>query len=128
MSRGPSPTKVLLVEDEILISAIIADELRERGFDVHDVTTGDEALRYIEAGYEADIIFTDINLPGNIDGIELAIRVREIRPELPIVYASGRCHAFGLESMVTRSLFVPKPYSPAEVCSVLARLTDTTQH
>lgn len=124
MGRGLQPTKVLLVEDEILISAIVADELRDYGFDVLEAATGEAALSYLESGAEVDVIFTDVNLPGDIDGSQLAVRARELRPDLPIVYASGRSAAFGLDGMVTRSLFVPKPYRAADVCSLLARLTE----
>jgi CheY-like chemotaxis protein len=116
-------THVLLVEDEALISMIVADELRDRGFVVEEVATGDDALRHLQSGAPVDIIFTDINLPGTIDGAELAKRARAMRPELPIVYASGRYAEFGMKGMVARSLFVPKPYSPAEVCTLIERLS-----
>ena len=121
-----APVSVLLVEDEVLISNLVADELGEHGFDVHEVTTAAEALRYINDGGAVDVLFTDVNLPGSIDGTELAIRVRAMRPELPIVYASGRYSAGGLGRMVSRSVFLRKPYRPAEVCTLLARLTDST--
>lgn len=124
MGRGPQPIKVLLVEDDVLISAIVADELRDYGFVVHEASTGEQALGWLESEPEIAILFTDINLPGDVDGRELAIRARAMRPDLPIVYASGRYAAFGLDGMVTRSLFLPKPYSPAEVCALLARLTE----
>jgi CheY-like chemotaxis protein len=124
MGRAAAPISVLLVEDEILISNLVADKLSEYGFDVHEAATGDEALHYINSGEKVDVMFTDVNLPGGIDGTELAIRVRSMRPDLPIVYASGRYSASGLGRMVSRSVFVPKPYRPAEVCTLLARLTD----
>ena len=123
MGRIVSPIAVLLVEDEAMISNMVAEELSDSGFAVHEVATAAEALRYIDGGGEVDVLFTDVNLPGGIDGTELAIRVRERRPELPIVYASGRYSASGLGRMVTRSVFVPKPYRPCDVCTLLARLT-----
>jgi CheY-like chemotaxis protein len=125
MRRAIASRAVLLVEDEVLISNLVAGELSEHGFAVHEVTTATEALRYINDGGAIDVLFTDINLPGSIDGTELAIRVRAMRPELPIVYASGRYGAGGLGRMVSRSVFLPKPYRPAEVCMLLARLTET---
>ncbi len=124
MGRAAASVSVLLVEDEVLISKLVAEELSEHGFTVHEVTTASEALRYINGGGDVDVLFTDINLPGGIDGTELAIRVRAMRPELPIVYASGRYGAGGLGRMVSRSVFLPKPYRPTEVCTLLARLTD----
>ena len=123
MGRNPAPISVLLVEDEPLISSMVADELSDHGFCVHEVANGDDALRYINSGERVDVLFTDVNLPGGIDGTELAIRVRHMRPDLPIVYASGRYSASGLGRMVTRSVFVPKPYRPSDVCTLLARLT-----
>ena len=125
MRRAIASRAVLLVEDEVLISNLVAGELSEHGFAVHEVTTATEALHYINDGGAIDVLFTDVNLPGSIDGTELAIRVRAMRPELPIVYASGRYGAGGLGRMVSRSVFLPKPYRPAEVCMLLARLTET---
>lgn len=124
MGRGPQPTKVLLVEDDVLISAIVADELRDYGFVVHEASTGEQAISLLESDPDIAILFTDINLPGDLEGREVAVRARAMRPDLPIVYASGRYAAFGLDGMVPRSLFVPKPYRPAEVCALLARLTE----
>ena len=124
MGRGPQPTKVLLVEDEVLISGIIADELRDYGFIVHEASTGEQAIGWLKSEPDIAILFTDINLPGDVDGRELAIRARALRPDLPVVYASGRYAGSGLDGMVTRSLFVPKPYRPAEICTLLARLTE----
>ena len=51
--------------------------------------------------------------------------MRALRPELPIVYASGRYRADEIAPLVSRSVFVPKPYDPADVCTLLARLTST---
>ena len=124
-SAAPPPT-VLLVEDEQLISQLVAHWLSGRGFAVREAATGDEALAYLGAGGEADVLFTDVNLPGGIDGTELAQRVRQMRPDLPIVYASGRYGYSDLGRLVSRSMFVPKPYDPADVCTLLERLTATT--
>jgi CheY-like chemotaxis protein len=124
MGPEPQPIKVLLVEDDLLVSALVAGELRDYGFDVHEAGSGEEAFGWLKSEPDIDILFTDINLPGEIDGRELAVRARAMRPDLPIVYASGRYAAFGLDGMVTRSLFVPKPYRPLEICELLARLTE----
>jgi CheY-like chemotaxis protein len=122
MGRAMTVTKILLVEDEALISDLVADALIEQGFAVHAVETADDALLYLEAGGEVDVLFTDINLPGAIDGAELAVRARKLRPELPIVYASGRFTASDLNPLVPRSIFLSKPYDPADVCTLISRL------
>jgi CheY-like chemotaxis protein len=118
-------TTVLLVEDEVLISDCVCDALKEGGFKVHHADTADAALRYLQNGHEIDVLFTDINLPGEIDGAELAARAREMRPELPIVYASGRHTSSDLGGLVPRSVFVSKPYDLTDICTLLNRLAPT---
>jgi CheY-like chemotaxis protein len=119
---------VLLVEDEVLISELVAEWLSERGFAVHEVTSGDAALRFLESGASVDVLFTDIDLPGKIDGAELALRARARRPDLPIVYASGRYGASEIGELVPRSIFLPKPYDRNDVCTLLGRLTANGPH
>jgi len=123
MGRGAAPVSVLVVEDEVLISNLVADALSASGFLVHEVTTADEALEYIDSGAAIDVLFTDVNLPGGMNGVELAARAREIRPEMPIVYASGRYKLSEIAPLVPRSLFMAKPYDPNDVCAILSRLT-----
>jgi two-component system, response regulator PdtaR len=125
MARAALPPTVLIVEDETLISHLVADWLNERGFAVHEAASSDAALSYIDHGGPVDVMFTDVNLPGSMSGAQLADRVRAMRPELPIVYTSGRVNADDIAPLVSRSVFVPKPYNPADVCSLLERLTAT---
>ena len=122
MGQAAPPISVLLVEDEVLISNMVADCLTASGFVVHEVTSADEALRYINSGATIDILFTDVNLPGGMNGAELATRVRKMRPEMPIVYVSGRYKLSDITPLVPRSLFVAKPFDPADVCALLSRL------
>ena len=121
-------TSVLVVEDETLISNLIAEVLDESGFAVHAVADGEEALRYLESGADVDILFTDINLLGPMDGSTLARAARAQRPELPIVYCSGRYSPSALAPPVPRSIFVKKPYSPTDLCRLLERLTASARH
>jgi len=123
MGRAGAPISVLVVEDEILISKLVADVLSASSFVVHEVTTADEALRYIDSDADIDILFTDVNLPGGMNGAELATRARALRPEMPIVYASGRYKLSEIAPLVPRSLFMAKPYDPNDVCALLTRLT-----
>ena len=116
-------TSVLMVEDEVLISNLIADVLAENGFDVHAVADAESALRYLDSGPEVDVLFTDINLLGRMDGSMLAKQVRERRPDMPIVYCSGRYSASALPPLMPRSIFLKKPYDPTDLCTLLTRLT-----
>jgi CheY-like chemotaxis protein len=119
-------TNVLVVEDEAMICELISEVLEENGFDVHTATTGEAALNYLEsAGAEVDVLFTDINLEGRMDGSTLAKVARERRPDLPIVYCSGRYSPTAIAPLVTRSVFVKKPYDLGDICILLNRLTGT---
>jgi len=126
MRQVAAPT-VLLVEDEVLISNLVAASLSEHGFNVHETTTADEALRYMHAGGDVDVLFTDVNLPGSMDGAELALRARELRPDLPIVYASGRYQPTDIGALVPRSVFVSKPYDPDDIGMLLSRFTERSR-
>lgn len=116
-------TSVLVVEDEELICDLIADVLSDSGFEVHAVADAESALRYLDSGSDVDVLFTDINLAGEMDGSVLARHVRERRPEMPIVYCSGRYSPSALMPQVSRSIFLRKPYDLANVCTLLTRLT-----
>ena len=70
-------TNVLMVEDEPLITELITEVLSENGFAVHAVADGETALRYLDDGPEVDVLFTDINLEGRMDGSTLAKQVRD---------------------------------------------------
>jgi CheY-like chemotaxis protein len=119
-------TNVLVVEDEAMICELISEVLEENGFAVHTATTGEAALNYLEStGAEVDVLFTDINLEGRMDGSTLAKAVRERRPDLPIVYCSGRYSPTAIAPLVTRSVFVKKPYDLGDICILLSRLTGT---
>jgi CheY-like chemotaxis protein len=116
---------VLLVEDEVLISRLVADRLSERGFAVYAAASGEEAMLYLDSGERMDALVTDINLPGGMDGARLARKARQRRPELPVVYASGRYTSSDIAPLVPRSVFLAKPFDPDDVCTLLARLTAT---
>ena len=113
------PVRLLLVEDEFLISEMVAEDLSEQGFVVSAVANGSDALSHF-ASAAVDILFTDVNLPGGMDGMTLACRAREMKPDLPVVYASGHANAFDLERCVPGSIFIAKPYVPSLVGSILA--------
>ena len=119
------PIRVLLVEDEFLISELVAESLSEQGFSVRTVSNGTDALRYL-ASAPVDVLFTDINLAGGMDGTTLARRAREILPDLPVVYASGRVNVLDLATSVPRSVFVTKPYDLDVVGRLLASTVKAT--
>jgi CheY-like chemotaxis protein len=117
-----TPIHVLVVEDEFLISEWVSQALAEQGFDVQTVANAADALEHL-ASDQVDVLFTDINLPGGMDGAALAWRAREMRPQLPVIYASARATLLRQEARVPGSIIVPKPYEPALVGRLLAAAT-----
>jgi DNA-binding response OmpR family regulator len=113
-ARKNEPIHVLLVEDEILVSEWVVEALLEQGFDVQAVTNAADALEHL-ASDPVDVLFTDINLPGSMDGAALARRARELRPQLPVFYASARATMLAPNARVPGAVIVPKPYEPALV-------------
>lgn len=120
ITRGRAP-RVLLVEDEVLISMMIEDAMIARGFEVLTATNAGDALQVLSDGTPVDVLFTDINIEGDMDGTVLAHRAREIRPELAVLYASGTLKS--IVNAVPGSTFLPKPYAPGDVCAMVAQLT-----
>lgn len=116
------PIHVLFVEDEFLISEWVSQSLAEQGFEVQTVSNADDALQLLGSG-PIDILFTDINLPGSMDGAALARRAREILPHLPVVYASARATLLKQDARVPGSIVVPKPYEPELVGRLLTAAT-----
>ena len=74
--------RVLVVEDEVLVQVVIAEALREAGMRVIEVGNADEAMEHIEAGTPIDFVFTDIEMPGSMNGLELVRRLQARRPLL----------------------------------------------
>ena len=114
---------VLFVEDEVLVSALMSDVLEERGFAVHAVENwrGGAGIFAVRGARSMSCSPTS-TCRASIDGAELAKVARNLRPDLPVVYASGRYTAGDLMPMVPRSLFLAKPYDPIEACTLLNRL------
>jgi CheY-like chemotaxis protein len=121
-NKESEPIHVLFVEDELLISEWVAEALSEQGFAVQTVTNAADALEHL-ASVPVDVLFTDINLPGGMDGTTLARRARELRPHLPVIYASARATLLKQDARVPGSIVVPKPYEPALVARLLTAAT-----
>jgi CheY-like chemotaxis protein len=106
----------LFVEDEFFIREWIAQSLAERGFAVESVTNAADALVHITRA-PIDVLLTDINLPGGMDGMALARRARQLRSSLAVIYASARA-ALKQEARVPGSAVLPKPYEPELIAAV----------
>src|ERR1700759_156180 len=86
---GAMAKTILVVEDEVLVRMNIADHLREQGFIVLEAATADEARSVLLAGVQIDLVFSDIMMPGPLDGAGLADWLVAHNPDVPIILASG---------------------------------------
>lgn len=118
LARNPS---VLVVEDEVLIRLAVADHLRQCGFEVHECGSSDEARKVFLAGERIDIVFSDVNMPGPRDGIELAMWVEANYPHAVMILTSGVQDALRSAGEACRNVrhFVEKPYQPSAVEKLL---------
>jgi CheY-like chemotaxis protein len=119
--RVAKRARVLLVEDEPLISDLATDALEEQGFAITAVSNANDALRRLMAGAPIDLLFTDVNLGGGMDGTTLARRARELRPDLPVIYTSGRS-TIDQSDAVEGAMFVWKPYDLFDVGRLIEHL------
>jgi len=105
---------ILVVEDNLLLSADISVALEDEGYDVIAVAKADEAIKVLETRNDIRTIFTDIDLPGSMDGLKLAAAVRDRWPPVNIIVTTGKS-APHRDEMPENSLFIAKPYRSAEV-------------
>jgi len=113
---------VLIVEDEFLLRMDAAGIIAAAGFEVLEAGNADEAIEILEARRDITVVFTDIQMPGSMDGLKLARAVRGRWPPIKIVATSGRLDV-AEEDLPEGGRFLPKPYSPMQVKGVLRELT-----
>ena len=112
---------VLVIEDEPLIRLYALETLGDAGFDVLEAADADEAVEILESRDDIRVIFTDINMPGSMDGLKLAHAVRRKWPPIQIIFVSA--HAPPHEKhMPAGSHFFMKPYNPAHIIETLREL------
>lgn len=104
---GPG-VRVLVVDDEVLVRALISETLREAGCEVIEAASAEEAIEVLRATAEPDVLVTDVMLPGEIDGVQLAARVRQTMPNTKVIVTSG--HASATEVNGVADVFLPKPF------------------
>ena len=123
MEENGRKERVLIVEDEFLVRLTLAEALADEGFDVLEAASGDEALVVILADREINLLLTDIQLPGKLDGLNLVRLARQSRPDLPAIYMTGRPDTMVGSLASDRDAFIAKPYLPSEVAAAVRRLT-----
>lgn len=112
---------VLVVEDETLVRMAIVDHLQDEGFTVFEASDADEALAILINNLDIRLVFTDIDMPGSMDGLSLAAAVRDRWPPIKIVVTSGHRKVEAME-LPSDALFMPKPYNPDRLVASLRTL------
>jgi CheY-like chemotaxis protein len=111
---------VLIVEDEPLVRMGAVKIIEDAGFEVVEAASADEAMRILECRSDIRVVFTDIHMPGSMDGLKLAHAVRNRWPPIKIIVTSGR----GLiteRDLPEGGRFFAKPYDPIEITGVLRK-------
>ena len=98
---------VLVVEDETLIRELVTEELEEAGYFVVIASNADQAIAILEARQDIHLVFTDIDMPGSMDGLKLAAAVRDRWPPVHIIITTGKVRPLEIPA---NALFIPKPY------------------
>jgi CheY-like chemotaxis protein len=122
---GTSATKrsvVLIVEDDFLLRMDAAEMVSDAGFDVVEAGNADDAIALLEARPDIHVVFTDIQMPGSMDGLKLARFVRGRWPPIKIVATSGFVKV-GKHDLPDGGRFLPKPYRPEQIVATLRELT-----
>lgn len=115
----PKNSVVLLVDDEPAIRMIASQGLEDAGFEVVEADCAESALKILKARADVGVLFTDIDMPGALDGLDLARLVHERWPAIQLVLTSGR----GLPAPVPDDgLFVAKPYSIEDLTKAVAKV------
>ena len=111
---------VLLVEDEVLVRLVACDGLEAAGFTVVEAPDAQEALDVLASRSDIGVLFTDVNMPGALDGLDLAELVHLRWPHIKLVVTSGKM----LERTVPDDgRFIPKPYSLKNMTDVVAEIS-----
>ena len=112
--RDPAPLpSILVVEDEMLIRSVVSMYLRDCGFQVVEAGNADEAVRVLESGLAVDLVFSDVNMPGSMNGFGLAEWLHHQRPGLHLILTSGSRQK--MDDLGKHRPLLAKPYDHAEL-------------
>jgi CheY-like chemotaxis protein len=112
---------VLIVEDDFLIRMNAAEMIADAGFDVAEAASADEAIVILEDRLDITVVFTDIQMPGSMDGLKLAAAIRGRWPPIKIIATSGFVDV-RQDDLPEGGRFLPKPYSPEQIVRTLREL------
>jgi CheY-like chemotaxis protein len=120
--RATKRPAVLIVEDEFLLRMNAVEMIKEAGFEVVEAGNADEAIAILENRLDIRVVFTDIQMPGSMDGLKLAAAVRSRWPPIKIIATSAHC-SICEGDLPKGGVFLPKPYTSDRISATLHELT-----
>lgn len=112
---------ILIVEDEVIIRSVVAEHLRDADFTVVEAANAAEAIAVLSTQTHIDLVFSDITMPGEMDGVSLARWIGEWRAEIPILMTSGAA-VIDESSPISRLPFMREPYDLEDIEERIRRL------
>ena len=114
---------ILVVEDEALVRMLAVDVLEEAGFDVIEASTADYAVQVLDKREDIRVVFTDVDMPGRLNGFQLARHIEDHHHRVRVIIGSGKCRP-GPDDVAPGTIFLQKPYPletlVREVCRLAA--------
>ncbi|HEY5237652.1 MAG TPA: response regulator [Rhizomicrobium sp.] len=112
---------ILVVEDESIVRMLAVSVFEDEGFEVVEAANGKQALGVLLNHPEICVLFTDINMPGELDGFDLARKIHAQRPDIRLVLTSGKVAISDID-IPEGGVFISKPYSPDAVARLVSRI------
>ncbi len=117
------PREVLVVEDEPLVRIVATDAIADSGIMAWEAGDAAEALRALDEHPRIGLVVTDVKMPGHLDGLGLAEKVTDARPEMVVIITSGHV-TVDAEELPERGSFLPKPYRTERLVELVHRKLD----
>ena len=114
---------LLLVEDDALVRMTVALMLEDDGFGVVEAGTADEALRLVQQGLDAPVMVTDVDLGAGRNGMELADQMRLLRPDIAVIFITGRPASLAHRPLNRREAVLAKPFEGSELSRLVTELS-----
>ena len=114
---------VLVVEDEPYLRLDTVDLVEEAGFSTVEAANADEAIKILEHRNDIRVVLTDVGLPGSMDGVKLALAIRDRWPPIGLIITSGQLN-LNLDDLPLRSRFFAKPYDPMTLVQALTTFAE----
>ncbi|MEY9355015.1 signal transduction histidine kinase/ActR/RegA family two-component response regulator [Bradyrhizobium japonicum] len=112
--------RILLVEDDDEVAALVSEMLGQLGYDVTHAASGAAALGALADGRAVDLVFSDIMMPGGMNGVELAREIKRRRSDIPVLLTSGYSEAAVQDAELAGLQILPKPYHIDELAAALS--------